>query len=240
MKKGVLYTAGSIVILFICLIAFVLPSSLGRGMNQKGIVETKPCNPEEKTELSINSIIEFGKYNGKPIAYESGSDFADFVSNYAEMFRAQGMQIDSSTQYYLFNYAFNSTVMKYAYEDAVKKSGWEVPKEAINRMLRPYFYDANGNFSSKIYNQADKNSVERIRDSIHDNLYAGRYQDDNFGSETERLGTSMLFGLKTSEAEENFLAAYEAEKRGFNLAAFKKSDYPEAEKLNFAEKNKKL
>ena len=217
MKKGALYTAGSIVILIICLIAFVLPASLGRGGNQKAL--------------------EFGKYNGRKIAYESGSDFANFVSYYADMFRNQGMQIDSSNQYYLFNYAFNSTVMKYAYEDAVKQSGWKVPKEAVNRQLRRYFYDENGKFSTKLYKQADPARVEEMRSSIEENLYTGRFQDDNFGSESEIFGTTALFGLKEADAELDFIKNYEAEKRGFNLAAFKKSNYPEEEKLNFANKN---
>ena len=58
-----MYTAGSIIILIICLIAFVLPSSLGRATN--------------------NQALEFGNYNGRKISYEQGSDFADFVSQYA-------------------------------------------------------------------------------------------------------------------------------------------------------------
>ena len=188
MKKGALYTAGSIVILIICLIAFVLPASLGRGGNQKPL--------------------EFGKYNGRKIAYESGSDFSNFVSYYAEMFRNQGMQIDSSNQYYVFNYAFNSTVMKYAYEDAVKESGFKVPKEAVNRQLRRYFYDENGKFSKKLYNQADPARVEEMRASIQDNLYTGRFQNDNFGSETEIFGTTALFGLKEADAELDFIKNY--------------------------------
>lgn len=217
MKKGVMYTAGSIIILIICFIAFVLPSTFGNAVNQKPL--------------------EFGKYNGKKITYEQGSDFADFVSHYAEMFRQQGMQIDSSNQYYLFNYAFNSTVMKYAYEDEVKNSGWKVPKEAVNRQLRPYFYDENGKFSSKLYRQADASAVEQIRKDIEDSLYTGRFYDDNFSSTTDIFGLTALYGLKESDAELDFLQNYEADKRGFNLAAFKKADFPDSEKLTFANKN---
>lgn len=218
MKKGVLYTAGSIVILILCLIAFVLPASLGRGGARQ-----KP--------------LEFGKYDGKAITYESGSDFADFVSRYAEMIRGQGGQIDSQTQYSLFSYAFSSTVMKMAYESAVEKSGWKVPKEAINRQLRPYFYDENGNFSSKIYKQSDAASVEQLRNSIEDSLISNRFYDDNFGSTIDIFGKEALYGLKESDAELDFLKAYDAEKRGFNVVSFKKSDFPEEEKLAFANKN---
>ena len=218
MKKGVMYTAGSIIILIICLIAFVLPSSLGRATN--------------------NKALDFGNYNGRKITYEQGSDFANFVSQYAEMYRQQGIQIDSSIQYYLFQYAFNSTVTKYAYEDAVKKSGWKVPKEAVNRQLRPYFYDENGKFSSKLYKQADPSSVENLRKNIEDSLCSSRFHDDMFGSSSEFLGIDNLYGVKIAEPELKFFQAYGTEKRGFNLVAYKKSDFPEAEVLKYASNNK--
>ena len=218
MKKGVMYTAGSIIILIICLIAFVLPTTLGKAANQKPL--------------------EFGSYNGRKITYEQGSDFADFVSQYAEMYRSQGIQIDSSQQYYLFQYAFNSTVMKYAYEDAVKKSGWKVPKEAVNRKLRPYFYDENGKFSSKLYKQADPSSVEKLRQNIEGNLYTSRFNDDIFGSTSEFLGIDNLYGVKIADPELKFFQNYGTEKRGFNMVAYKKADYPEAEKMKYAENNK--
>ena len=218
MKKGVMYTAGSIIILIICLIAFVLPTTLGKAANQKPL--------------------EFGSYNGRKITYEQGSDFADFVSQYAEMYRSQGIQIDSSQQYYLFQYAFNSTVMKYAYEDAVKKSGWKVPKEAVNRKLRPYFYDENGKFSSKLYKQADPSSVEKLRQNIEGNLYTSRFNDDIFGSSSEFLGIDNLYGVKIADPELKFFQNYGTEKRGFNMVAYKKADYPEAEKMKYAENNK--
>jgi len=218
MKKGVMYTAGSIIILIICLIAFVLPSSLGRATN--------------------NKPLEFGSYNGRKITYEQGSDFANFISQYAEMYRQQGIQIDSSIQYYLFQYAFNSTVTKYAYEDAVKKSGWKVPKEAVNRQLRPYFYDENGKFSSKLYKQADPSSVENLRKNIEDSLYTSRFHDDMFGSSSDFLGIDNLYGVKIAEAELNFFQNYGTEKRGFNMVAYKKADFPEEEVLKYAANNK--
>ena len=218
MKKGVMYTAGSIIILIICLIAFVLPSSLGRATN--------------------NKAMEFGRYNGRKISYEQGSDFANFVSQYAEMYRQQGIQIDSSIQYYLFQYAFNSTVTKYAYEDAVKKSGWAVPKEAVNRQLRPYFYDENGKFSSKLYKQADPSSVENLRKNIENSLYTSRFHDDMFGSSSDFLGIDNLYGVKIAEPELNFFQSYGTEKRGFNMVAYKKADFPEEEVLKYAANNK--
>ena len=116
MKKGVLYTIGASVILVICFIAFVLPSSLSRtAQQQEGLV--------------------FGKYNGKKISYEYGSDFTEFLSQYAQMLRNQGQEITSSNQYTIYSYAFNSTVVKYAQEEALKAAGYEVPQDSINLLF---------------------------------------------------------------------------------------------------------
>ena len=136
MKKGVLYTIGASIILIICFIAFVLPSSLSKAADQQeGLV--------------------FGKYNGKKIVYEYGSDFTNFLSQYAEMFRNQGIEITSSNQYQIYNYAFNSTVIKLAQDEALKNAGYEVPQDSINLKVKSYFSDADGKFSMKAYKQAD-------------------------------------------------------------------------------------
>ena len=133
MKKNSFYTIGSLIILLICAFVFViLPALTGRSSSQ------------DKTPA-------FGKYDGKEIRYEQGSEMADFVSTYGQMFQSYGQQIDSSTYYYIFNYAFNSTVTQMAYKNAVAKSGYSVPKAAANRAMLPYFYDESGNYSSKLY-----------------------------------------------------------------------------------------
>ena len=169
MKKNTAYTIGSLIILLICAFCFVvLPAFTGSGSKQ----ETAPS---------------FGKYNGREIRYEQGSDFANFVSQYGQMFQSNGRQLDQSTYYYIFNYAFNSTVSKYAYEDAVKKSGYEVPKAAVNREMLPYFYDENGKYSSKLYKQTPEATVAEIRRGVEDSLVTSRFYDDNFGSDEDMV-----------------------------------------------------
>ena len=74
MKKGLSYSIASVVILIICLIAFVLPSTLGSGQNP-------------------NKLPAFGKYNGKEIKYEQGSDFANYVSYYGQTFQTRYRKI---------------------------------------------------------------------------------------------------------------------------------------------------
>ena len=217
MKKGVLYTIGASIILIICFVAFVLPSSLSRTAQQEeGLV--------------------FGKYNGKKIVYEYGSDFTNFLSQYAQLIRNQGQEITSSNQYTLYNYAFNSTVVKYAQEEALKNAGYEVPQDSINLKLKNYFTDSEGKFSKKAYKQADASYIENLTSSIKESLYTGRYYDDNFGS-TEKYAEKSLFGLKATKAETSFIENFGQEKRTFKMVKFNTSDYPEEEQLKFGKNN---
>jgi len=217
MKKGVLYTFGASIILIICFVAFVLPSSLSSTAGQQeGLV--------------------FGKYNGKKISYEYGSDFTNFLSQYAEMFRNQGIEINSSNQYQIYNYAFNSAVIKIAQEEALKQSGYEVPQDSINHKLKSYFTDADGKFSRKAYKQADSTVIDNLTKDIEETLYTGRYFDDNFGS-TEKFGSHSLFGLKESKNEIDFLNNFGNEKRAFKLITFDTTNYPKEEQEKFGRAN---
>lgn len=220
MKKNTAYTIGSLIILLICAFCFViLPAFTG--------TETK--NP--------NEIPPFGKYNGKEIKYEQGSDFTTFVQQYGQMYQQYGQQLDTSTYYYIFSNAFNATIMQYAYTDAVKKSGYEVPQNAINREILPYFTDENGNYSSKMYRSAPEATKQELNDSFKKSLTASRFFDDNFGSTNSFIGPNALYGLKTSSAELNFLKNYDNNKRGFNMAVFNLSNYPKEEKIAFGKEN---
>ncbi len=215
MKKGVLYTFGASIILIICFIAFVLPSSLSKtAQQQEGLV--------------------FGKYNGKKISYEYGSDFTEFLSQYAQLLRNQGQEITSSNQYTIYNYAFNSTVIKYAQEEALKEAGYEVPQDSINLQLKNYFKDADGKFSLKAYKQADPSYIENLTKSIHNSLYTGRYYDDNFGTS---FGSHTIFGLKSPAAETEFLDSFGQEKRAFKMVTFDTGDYPEEEQVKYGKAN---
>ena len=217
MKKGVLYTIGASIILIICFVAFVLPSSLSRVADQQeGLV--------------------FGKYNGKKISYEYGSDFTNFLSQYATMFRNQGQEITQSNQFTLFNYAFNSTVTKYAQEDVLKAAGYEVPQDSINLKLKTYFSDEDGKFNKKAYMQADKAYIEELTDSINESLYSGRYYDDNFGT-TEVFGGYHLFGLKSADAETEFIDSFGQERRAFKMATFDTTEFPKEEQEKFGKNN---
>jgi len=219
MKKNTAYTLGSLVILLICAFCFViLPAFTGAGKTQ----QDSPA---------------FGKYNGKEIKYTQDSDFAKYVSQYGQIYQAYGQQLDQSTYFYIYNNAFNATVMQYAYEEAVSKSGYEVPQTAINRKMLPYFTDENGNYSSKLYKQTSDSTKAELVASSKKSLISSRFYDDNFGSSSDTIGSNSLYGLKTPAAELDFLVAYNSEKRGFNLATFNMNNYPTEEKVAFGKAN---
>ncbi len=224
MKKNTVYTLGSLIILLICAFCFVvLPAVEGRS-----------------SRAQAGNAPVFGKYNGKEIKYEQGTEFANFVSQYGQMYQMYGQQLDQTAYYQIFNQSFTSTVLNYAYTDAVKKSGYVVPASAITREILPYFSDENGNYSSKLYKQASEEAKQSLHEGAEASIIADRFSNDNFASTDEAVGFNALYGLKHSEAEKSFIAGMNKEQRGFKMAAFSKSDYPTSEKLKFANSNADL
>lgn len=219
MKRSV-YTIGSLIILLIAVFIFVLvPIFQGGKMGKR--------------------LPVFGKYDGTEIRYEQDTDFYNYVARYAEYYKNQGIEIKDSAQFYLFNYAFNATVTELAYKKAVAKAGYKVPETAINRAIKPYFVDENGNFSQKLYNISVSNnsdSVASLRNQIASTLTTSRYAEDSFGGQTA-LGNGTLYGLKTSTAEADFIHKMGNGQRSFNMAVFNMSDYPDSEKIAFGKAN---
>lgn len=216
MKRS-FYTIGSLIILLISAIVFVLvPAMLGRGTN--------------------NKMPPFGKYDGKEIRYEQGSDFADYVSRYADMLKNQGQEVNTQSYYYIFNYAFNATVQKMAFSKAVRKSGYIVPQSAVNREMLPYFSDSNGKYSPKRYKETPASSIEAMQKDFRNTLTTSRYSDDCFGSQ-RAVGKDSLYGLKTSSAETAFLQNIGKTKRSFNMVSLNMKDYPDSEKVAYGKAN---
>lgn len=228
MKKH-FYTIGSIIVLlFSALIFIVLPAMVGGAKAEK--------------------LPPFGSYDGKPIVYEQGSPFANTVSNYAELLKWQGQEVTDSTYFYIFNQAFNSTVVRMAYDSAVAKSGWKVPANAVNRELVKNFYDENGNYSSRLYKQTSDEVKRDLTKQYEDALTTSRYLEDNFGSnenfDGQRIGADFanftMYGLKASSKEIPFICEMGKKRRSFDTAVFSTDNYPEEKILSYANEHKDL
>lgn len=220
MKRS-FYTIGSLIILLIAAFVFVLVPIFAGGSGREG------------------RIPPFGSYDGSAIRYEQGSLFANYVAQYADYFKNQNIEINDSNYYYIFNYAFNSTVTTMAQKDFVERSGYRVPKSAVNRQLRPYFQDENGKYSEKLYRLADTTQVASMMKSIEDSLSIARYTDDCYGS-SDSIAGDKLYGLKTSKAEIDFIHNIGGKKRSFDLAVFNMDEFPDDQKKAFADKNPSL
>ena len=219
MKRSV-YTIGSLIILLIAAFIFVLVPIFAGGK-------------------VTNNLPAFGKYDGTEIKYEQNSDFANYVARYAEYYKNQGIEINNSNQVYIFNYAFNTTVTQLAYQKAVKKSGYTVPVTAVNRAVRPYFFDETGKFSQKLYNVALKDrpdDIANLRADFKSTLTTQRYAEDSFGGQTV-LGKDVLYGLKNNSKEAAFLAEMDNNQRTLNTVSFNMADYPDSEKAAYGKAN---
>ena len=216
MKKSA-YTIGSLIILLISAFIFVLVPMLSGGRRGK-------------------RIPPFGKYAGTEIRYEQGSDFAEYVSRYAENYKSRGIQLSPSDYRYLFSMAFNTSVSQLAFEKAATASGYIVPKSAVNRAMMPNFADETGKYSEKIYKLADPQKVLELRNLIEQSLVSQRVQEDLFGS-SDTIGDYRLYGLKTSDEEISYLQKLGEEMRKFNMVSFDMNKYPDSEKAAYGAEN---
>ncbi len=176
----------------------------------------------------------FGSYDGKQIIYEPGTKFYKAAANIAQTRKNMGEEIDNNNFYYVLNQAFKQTILDMAFSSAVKKTGYQVPKEAINRAILPAFTDENGNFSQRMYNQVDDATLASMKSNAEGTLIFSRFVDDYFGTpETNRFNGQSLYGLKQSSEEAKFCAEMGAEKHSFDMVAFNTEDFPEEEAVSY-------
>ena len=215
--KKILINVGSILILVLAAISFIFIPAM--------------------VQSAGNEIPPFGYYDKKPIEYKQGSYFTNLVQMYSDQVGSANVQ---NAYFDIFNSAFTGSVLNIAFSSAVEKSGYVVPAPQVDRAMLPYFYDTNGVYSPKIFNDTPDSTKIELRNAMEDNLIFQRYIEDVFGSQTEKLGTYTMYGLKSPSAEKNFVSMMDTNKRGFSLASFSLLDYPDTEVAKWGESNKDL
>jgi parvulin-like peptidyl-prolyl isomerase len=182
----------------------------------------------------------FGYYNKKPIEYTAGSFFARMVEQYKNQMQQPGQQESADLLFRIFQAAFNTTVYNEAFSFAVEQSGYIVPEKAIARRMTPYFYDANGVYSPRLFANASQSQKIELSKEIARELVYQRYFDDVFGADSEKIEENALYGRKTAANEINFLSRLGAVERSFELASFNVSAFPESESESFARAHDEL
>ncbi|MBP5443389.1 MAG: peptidyl-prolyl cis-trans isomerase [Treponema sp.] len=179
----------------------------------------------------------FGKYKGKKIEYKAGTEYATAVTNLAQQFQQMGYDVNNLSNTIL-EQAFEGYVQNLFYRDQLDKAGFAVSNEAINREMVPYFTDANGNFSKKIYNEADQSSKDNLRTSLEKQLMQDRYSQDLFG--TDYGEDKRYLGLKVSSKENQFVSKMNSEKHSFLVTSFDTNNFPREEAKGFIRDNSEL
>ena len=178
----------------------------------------------------------FGKYDGKEIRYEAGSTFTRATQNLADRYKSMGYEVGSEAYYYIFNQAFEETVKDMAYLAAVKKSGYTVPDEAVNRRLITYYADETGKYSQRIYNQTDKATRDSVAEGVELTLAYTRYTDDLLGSSLS-VNEENLYGVKASSNELKFISDMGRENHTFRVVTFDTEKFPKEEAAKWASSN---
>ena len=184
------------------------------------------------------TVNSFGSYNGKKIVYEPGSKFHNAVTNMAQMYEARGIKLEDNSYRIMYD-AFNQTMIDMAFTEAVKNSGYVVPDSAVNREIVYQFTDpATGQFSQKAYNQTSQAEITRLKTNAQSTLAYRRFFYDLFGTEGDKaFNGKALYGLKSSDAEKQFITAMGADTKAFEAVAFKLSDFPREAVAVYARSN---
>lgn len=215
--KKILISAGSIIILVLAAISFIFIPAMVQG----GGSELPPL----------------GYYNKKPIEYKQGTYFTSLVQFYSEQVGSENLQ---SAYFDIFNTAFNGAVLNEAFTQAVDATGYVVPTALLDRNMIPYFYDENGVYSKKLFNEASDSTKIELRNSLENSLVYQRYTDDLFGSASDKIGDYAMYGLKTPSAEAAFIDSMGENQRTFQVVSFDMTNYPAEEAAIWGQENADL
>lgn len=215
--KKILISAGSIIILVLAAISFIFIPAMVQG----GGSELPPL----------------GYYNKKPIEYKQGTYFTSLVQFYSEQVGSENLQ---SAYFDIFNTAFNGAVLNEAFTQAVDATGYVVPTALLDRNMIPYFYDENGVYSKKLFNEASDSTKIELRNSLENSLVYQRYTDDLFGSASDKIGDYAMYGLKTPAAEAAFIDSMGENQRTFQVVSFDMTNYPAEEATIWGQENADL
>lgn len=204
--KKIMISVGSIIILVLAAISFIFIPAMVQG--------------------SGSELPPLGYYNKKPIEYKQGTYFASLVQFYSEQVGSENLQ---AAYFDIFNMAFNGAVLNEAFSQAVDASGYIVPKNLLDRNMLPYFYDENGVYSQRLFNEASNSAKIELRNSIEKSLVFQRYNDDLFGSTSEKIGDYTMYGLKIPTSEVDFISAMGKNQRSFQVVSFDMTAYPKEE-----------
>jgi parvulin-like peptidyl-prolyl isomerase len=203
---------GTFVVLVIVIIAFVFVPAFVPG-----------------AELGSSLDLTFGTYDKTPITYTPGGYFAQIRESITRNQQNAGQDISNPyLNYQIWRAAFEQTVVHTAILQEMKRVGYSIPDEVVDREVAslPQFQD-NGKFSALKYRQLDNASRAALWRQVQEELITERYVSDM---------TSLLVSSK----EAPFVKAMASPERTFDMVSFSLDAYPESEIIAFASSNTAL
>lgn len=209
-KQNPFIFIGTLVILFLTIVAFVLVPAISPSTGGAG-------------------KMSFGSYDGKPIDFVPGNYFADQRDYYNEQFRTSGQNQNIQTvAFQVWRAAFESTVVRTAALDEVAKAGFKTPEVLVDRKMAEYpAFQENGTFSAAKYKTMSDSDRMALRSRMREDIAADRYLSD-------------LNGLRISTQEIEFIKKMASPERTFDFVSIPVLSYPDDEVASFMTTNPDL
>lgn len=203
---------GTIVILVLTIVAFVLIPGVSTGTSSGGQVPS------------------FGTWNGKRIEYTPDSYFADQVSQINDYLKQQGMDQSQSQlyAYQVWRLAFQNTVVRTALLDSAQRAGMKVSEQTIDEEIaKDAQFQVDGKFSLEKYNKTPLATRLSIRNKLRDDMLIQNYYGD-------------LMAVSPSTAEIEFVSSMAKPQRSIQYVDISYSKFPEDKAIEWAKANEAL
>jgi len=201
---------GTIFILVIVVIAFVFVPAM---VPQGGGIED----------------LTFGYYNRVPIRMVPGNFFHQAHQSLMRHHQHQ-LAVNPNNVFLahdIWRTAFMETVIHLGIQDEMRRSGFVVPNNVVDREMARQFQMPDGRFDAASYRAMDTATRMNFWRQVQESIAIGQY-------------TSDLGGLRISSNEISFIGSMASPRRSFSIAIFPLSLYPDSEVISHAEANPAL
>ncbi|MCR4955038.1 MAG: peptidyl-prolyl cis-trans isomerase [Treponema sp.] len=220
-KSGIAISVGSVIVFVLIFVSFIIVP----GMVQSGT-----------QELPV-----FGKYGRHVVKFEQGSFFNQALSYYGNQIKANGQNYNDYIMELLtrnaYQQAFNETVRRYAFIDAVKASGYTAAEKKIDRKMINEFLDQSGKYSERLYRDTPDATKQTMRKQFEEEELANRFLYDYFAKDVIGNTEGINFALRISDNEIKFMNKMNKTAKAFDAVIFNTEDLPASQAIKFASEN---
>ena len=174
---------GTIFVLIIIIIAFVLAQALGALFSRNSQVD-----------------LTFGHYEKIPISYVPGNYFAQYYEWISQYYRNTNDANNMFVQQRIWRDSFEAATFRIAMLQEMKRSGYSVPHKVVDKEVAQQFME-NGRFSQSLYDRYDNNARLALWRRTQDNITLNQYNRDIEGllvsAQAEQFIGKMGAGLRS-------------------------------------------